>query len=74
MPRNNYSGDKFSTIDLKKPAHFVQSKARSIYNQTFERIAMHSKIDCILKVFDNITSASVAIKFFTFINNALLYF
>lgn len=72
MPRNNYSGDKLSTIDLKKPAHFVQSKARSIYNQTFERIAMHSKIDCI-KVFNDITSASVAIKLFTFINNALLY-
>lgn len=71
MPRNNYSGDKLSTIDLKKPAHFVQSKARSIYDQTFERIAMHSKIDCI-KVFNDITS--VAIKLFTFINNALLYF
>lgn len=73
MPRNNYSGDKFSTIDLKKPKHFVLSKARSIYDQTFERIAMHSKIDCI-KVFNDITSASAAIKRFTFINNALLYF
>lgn len=73
MPRNNYSGDKFSTIDLKKPKHFVQSKARSIYDQTFDEIVMQSKIDC-FKVLNNITSASAAIKRFTFINNALLYF